>query len=110
MVILSDPLTTAGAADGFAAIGSETRLRVLLALVRAGEDGLPFGAIQTRTGMAPSTLAHHLRALTATGLVAQEKRGRSVISRASYPHLNRLAAYILQECCAQAGRSEGEAP
>jgi len=38
------------AAQGFAAAGSEPRLAVLLALVRAGEAGLTVGEIQVRVG------------------------------------------------------------
>ena len=88
------------AAQGFAAIGSEARLTVVLALVKAGPAGLSVGDIQTRTGMAASTLAHHLRFLTAAGLVVQEKQGRSVINRAAFDHLDRLAGFIMKECCA----------
>jgi DNA-binding transcriptional ArsR family regulator len=89
------------AARGFAAMGSESRLKVLRALVRAGERGLSVGEIQERTGIASSTLAHHLKFLAAGGLVEQEKVGRSTINRASYDHLTMLADFILHECCAE---------
>ena len=92
------------AARGFAAMGSEARLAVLKVLVRAGEAGLSVGQIQQRTGIAPSTLAHHLKFLAAGGLVEQEKVGRATISRACYPVLQALAAYILDECCADTTR------
>ncbi len=95
------------AAQGFAAIGSEARLQVLLTLVRAGSRGLSVGDIQQRTGMPASTLAHHLRFLTSAGLVAQQKAGRTVINRAAYGHLEALAAYILKECCADEGDNCG---
>lgn len=88
------------AAQGFAALGSEARLQVVLTLVRAGQKGLTVGDIQSRTGMAASTLAHHLRFLASAGLVLQEKDGRSVINRAAFDHLEALAGYILKECCA----------
>lgn len=88
------------AAQGFAAIGSEARLAVVLVLVKAGRGGLSVGAIQERTGMAASTLAHHLRFLTAAGLVSQQKAGRAVINRAAFDHLERLAGFLLKECCA----------
>jgi ArsR family transcriptional regulator, arsenate/arsenite/antimonite-responsive transcriptional repressor len=89
-------------AQGFAAMGSEARLQVVLTLVRAGKSGLTIGGIQTRTGMAASTLAHHLRFLTSAGLIEQEKLGRSVINRASFSRLETLATYILKRCCADA--------
>lgn len=87
------------AAQGFAAIGSEARLQVVLALVKAGSKGLAVGDIQSRTGMAASTLAHHLRFLAAARLIEQTKDGRSIINRANYAHLQTLADYLLKECC-----------
>ncbi|WP_321335079.1 metalloregulator ArsR/SmtB family transcription factor [Breoghania sp.] len=81
MVISCNPLSIEEAAQGFAAIGSQARLSVVLALVRAGRSGLSVGDIQARTGMAASTLAHHLRFLASAGLIEQEKDGRSVINR-----------------------------
>jgi len=87
------------AAEGFAAIGSESRLEVLGCLVRAGEGGLTVSEIQDRTGIAPSTLAHHLKFLAAAHVITQEKQGRSVINRAAFDHLEMLAQFILRECC-----------
>lgn len=92
------------AATGFAAMGSEARLDVLRCLVRAGDEGLAIGAIQERTGIAPSTLAHHLKFLSGAGLVSQEKQGRSTINRAEFDRLRLLAGYILNECCADTTR------
>jgi DNA-binding transcriptional ArsR family regulator len=93
------------AAQGFAAMGSEARLEVLRALVRAGSAGLTIGEVRERTGIAPSTLAHHLKFLAGAGLVEQEKDGRSVINRAAYSVLEQLAGYILNECCADTEQS-----
>ena len=87
------------AARGFAAMGSEARLQVLKALVRAGQPGLSVSEIQERTRMAPSTLAHHLKFLSAANLVRQEKLGRVILNRANFDHLEALAGYILEECC-----------
>lgn len=88
------------AAAGFSAMGSEARLKVLRTMIRAGQAGLTVGEIQERTGIAPSTLAHHLRFLAAGGVVEQEKVGRSTINRACYDELRNLAQFILAECCA----------
>ncbi|MYM55066.1 ArsR/SmtB family transcription factor [Thalassovita mangrovi] len=88
------------AANGFSAMGSEARLQVLNILVRAGEPGLTVGEIQQRTGIAPSTLAHHLKFLAAGGLVEQQKIGRSTFNRARFDELKELANFILCECCA----------
>lgn len=90
------------AAQGFAAVGSEPRLEVLLTLVRAGADGLTVGDIQERVGLPASTLAHHLRFLAAGELIKQERRGRAVINLAAYERIEELAAFLLRECCADA--------
>jgi DNA-binding transcriptional ArsR family regulator len=90
------------AAHGFAAVGSEPRLEVLLALVRAGDEGLAVGELQDRVGLPASTLAHHLRFLAAGGLIDQERQGRAVINRAAYTRIEELASFLLRECCADA--------
>ena len=88
------------AAQGFSAMGSESRLEVLQNLVRAGDKGLLVGDIQQRTGIPGSTLAHHLKFLTTADLIVQNKQGRTIINQANYQHLQALAAFILEECCA----------
>ena len=105
-MVISDEISIEEAAQGFAAMGSEARLQVLQTLVKAGPAGLTVGDIQTRSGMAASTLAHHLRFLASAGLIEQEKNGRSVISRAAYARLEALAGFILKECCVDAGEGE----
>ena len=94
------------ASRGFAAIGSEARLDVLKVLVRAGEAGLTVSEIQERTGIAPSTLAHHLKFLAAGDVISQERAGRSTINRANITHIEALSAFIIAECCADATAEE----
>ena len=94
-----DTLAMEAAARGFSACGSEPRLLVLRLLVRAGDEGLTVGQIQLRSGLPASTLAHHLAFLAAGGLVKQERRGRTVISRADYMNIRGLAEFLLEECC-----------
>ncbi len=90
-------------AQGFASIGSEPRLEVLLALVRAGRKGLNVGDIQQRVNIPASTLAHHIRFLAAAGLVEQEKVGREVINRAAFERMQILADFLMHECCIEEG-------
>lgn len=90
------------AADCFAALGSNQRLEIIQALVRAGDMGMTVGEVQEKTGIAPSTLAHHLKFLVNAELVAQRKAGRSTINAADFTVLEALSAFILQECCADA--------
>ena len=91
------------AATSFAALGSEQRLSVLRSLVRAGPEGLSIGALGERTGVTGSTLTHHLKLLTAAGLVHQERQGRSTICAAiAFAEVEALAKFLLTECCADA--------
>lgn len=91
---------TSPTARALAALGHDTRLRVFRLLVRAGEDGLNVGEIGQHTGMAPSTLAHHLSALVEAGLVVQERQGRVVVNRVDYAVMRRTLDFLTSECCA----------
>ena len=96
-------LSQEAAADSFAALGSEPRLAVVLALVGAGPTGLSAAELAERTGIAGSRLTHHLRFLTQAGLVDQQRQGRQIISRAQFDALEKLSRYLLLNCCAEAG-------
>ena len=100
------------------ALGKATRLEIYRHLVRAGLGGLPVGAIQMRTGVARSTLSHHLHRLIAADLVTQERQGTTLICRANYTVMYAVIDFLGDECCADAGGdaqthghrpSEGEA-
>ena len=94
-----DALSHAEAAEAFTALGSEVRIAILRALVRAGEDGLPVGALQQRLTIAASTLSHHLRALIQAGVLEQTRNGRTLICRARYDRIQGLASFLVSECC-----------
>ena len=97
-----EPLDRGDAATAFAALGSEVRLAILRALVRAGEPGLTVGALQERLAIAGSTLSHHLRALCQAGVLEQTREGRRLVCRARYDRVRDLAAFLVSECCADA--------
>ncbi len=105
---LGDGITRAEAAEAFAALGSEVRLAILRALVRAGEAGLPVGALQQRLVIAASTLSHHLRALVQAGVLEQTRDGRTLICRARYDRIQGLAAFLVSECCADLAQDAGK--
>ena len=90
---------TAKAAQRLAALGNDTRLEVFRLLVKAGKDGLTVGDIGEHVGLAPSTLSHPLAALVDAGLVAQQKRGRSIINTADFEAMNGLLIFLTDECC-----------
>ncbi|WP_372422666.1 ArsR/SmtB family transcription factor [Salinarimonas chemoclinalis] len=95
--------TTLTIAKRLEALGNPTRLSLYRVLVRAGDGGLPVGALQERIGIPASTLSHHLRALVGVALVTQERQGTTLICRANYPVMNELVAFLSQECCVDAG-------
>ncbi|HJP36131.1 MAG TPA: metalloregulator ArsR/SmtB family transcription factor [Gammaproteobacteria bacterium] len=95
----SEPITEEAATDRLTALGNRTRLRLYKLLIQAGPDGLNVGELGTRLAVPPSTLAHHLSALTRAGLIRQDRRGREVTSRADYSAVNGLVMYLTDQCC-----------
>lgn len=53
-------------------------------------------------GVPAATLSFHLKELSASGLVTQERNGRNFVYRAAYDHMNGLLAYLTENCCAGA--------
>lgn len=99
----------ARASRSLAALGHEVRLRIFRLLVRAGPEGLNIGEIGEHVGLPASTLAHHLGALVAAGLVTQERRGRETVNRAAYDTLRGVLDYVEAECCVGVARDRGDA-
>lgn len=86
-------------AKSLAALGHEARLKVFRLLVKAGDAGLTVGEITQHLGMAPSTLAHHLRALVGAGLVLQDKQGREIFNRVDFSAVRGTLDFLTSECC-----------
>jgi len=97
---MSDTLPALAVVRALAALGHEARLEIFRLLVRAGDEGLTVGEIVARLGLAPSTLAHHLQALVAAGLVVQERRGREVWNRPQFAVMRAVVTHLTAECCA----------
>ena len=87
------------AALAFAALGQETRLDLLRALLAAGPSGFAAGDIAARLGVSPSTLSFHLRALEQAGLIAATRQGRSLIYAARIDRLRALLTFLVDACC-----------
>ncbi|MGR3484129.1 MAG: ArsR/SmtB family transcription factor [Paracoccaceae bacterium] len=98
--IPSPEVEAAEMASRFAALGSEHRLAVLRALVRAGDAGLGVAEIGARTGLTGATLTHHLKALSSVGLIVQARDGRRIVSSVDHGAVRGLSAFLLRECCA----------
>lgn len=88
------------AAARLEALGNPTRLRIYRALVRAGDDGLSVGKLQTKLDVAASTLSHHLKSMLIVGLIHQERQSTTLICRANYHVMRSLVEFLVAECCA----------
>jgi DNA-binding transcriptional ArsR family regulator len=86
-------------ADMFAALGAEPRLRIVRTLLAAHPDGLVVGEIQADTGIAGSTLSHHLEKLRHDELVTAEREKAFIRYRANTTALQELLAFLYAECC-----------
>jgi DNA-binding transcriptional ArsR family regulator len=86
-------------ADMFAALGADPRLRVMRLLLSAHPDGLVVGDIQEETGIAGSTLSHHLEKLKIDELVTAEREKAFIRYRANTAALEDHLGFLYAECC-----------
>ena len=86
-------------ADMFAALGAAPRLRIMRLLLSAHPDGLVVGEIQSETGIAGSTLSHHLEKLKNDELVTTERERAFIRYRANTGALEGLLGFLYAECC-----------
>jgi DNA-binding transcriptional ArsR family regulator len=93
-----------------AALAQEHRLNLFRLLVQAGDEGMAVGELAAATGLAGATLTSHLHALRRAGLVSDERRGRVIQCRASYPQMNDLLGFLTENCCAGSATAARCAP
>lgn len=86
-------------ADRFAAMGTESRLRIMQLLLASHPQGLVVGEIQAELGLSGSNLSHHLDKLRNEGLVRVEREGTFLRYRANATALQQLLAFLYSECC-----------
>jgi len=86
-------------ADMFAALGADPRLRIMRLLLSAHPDGMVVGEIQEETGIANSTLSHHLEKLKIDELVVTERAKAFIRYRANTAALEELLGFLYAECC-----------
>ncbi len=88
-------------------IGNPTRLKIVRLLVRAGDQGMPVGAIQKKLQIPGSTLTHHITHLKNAGLIIQQRHQASLFCKMEFERLNRLVAYLTEECCVDDAAAAG---
>lgn len=81
------------------ALAQEHRLGLVRLLIQSGGQGMSAGALADAMGLPNSSLSFHLAQLMHAGLIAQERRSRSLIYRADYDAMNGLVAYLMENCC-----------
>lgn len=90
---------TARFADLLAALGTETRLRIVRLLLSAHPEGLVVGEVGAELGIAPSTLSHHLDKLKNEGLVRVRREGTFLRYTAETEVLRDIVSFLFAECC-----------
>ena len=95
----SKVLNEASAVKALAALAQAQRLRCFRALVVVGQSGMTPGTMAEGLGIAPSALSFHLKELVHAGLINSEARGRNLIYRASFDHMNALLGFLTEHCC-----------
>ena len=86
-------------ADMFAAIGTESRLRILRLLLSAHPEGMVVSEIGSELGIPASTLSHHLDKLKNEDLVNVRREGTYLWYSANTETLQELLGFLYAECC-----------
>ena len=86
-------------ADMFAAMGTESRLRIMQLLLTAHPEGLVVGEIGKELEIPNSTLSHHLEKLKGEDLVRIRREGTFLWYSANTEALQELLGFLYAECC-----------
>jgi len=86
-------------ADMFAAMGTESRLRIMQLLLEAHPQGLVVGDIGSELDIPNSTLSHHLDKLKNEDLVRVRREGTFLWYSANTEALQELLGFLYAECC-----------
>jgi len=92
------------ALDAFAALSQATRLDVFRLLIKAGETGMTAGDISETLGVRQNTMSANLAILARSGLIRNERQGRSIRYFANMDGMRGLLAFLMEDCCG--GRPE----
>jgi len=88
------------AVEALSALAQESRLSIFRLLVQAGKEGVSAGMIGEQLGIPGATLSFHLKELTHAKLIKSRTEGRYVIYSASFTEMDKLIAYLTENCCA----------
>lgn len=88
------------AVEALSALAQESRLAIFRLLVQAGKEGVPAGVLGEQLGIPGATLSFHLKELSHAKLIKSRTEGRYVIYSASFTEMDKLIAYLTENCCA----------
>ncbi|WP_315704346.1 MULTISPECIES: metalloregulator ArsR/SmtB family transcription factor [unclassified Bradyrhizobium] len=91
-----------------AALAQPTRLQAFRTLVQHEPEGLPAGELARLLEVPQNTLSSHLAVLARAALVVSERRSRSIVYRVNLAEFQKVALFLLQDCCG--GKPEVCAP
>ena len=83
----------------FAALAQETRMQIVRRLVKAGDAGMPSGALAEALGVSAASMSFHLGQLKSAGLVTSSRQSRSIIYKADYRKLGAVIRFLMEDCC-----------
>lgn len=86
-------------AEMFAALGTDSRLRIVRLLLSAHPDGMVVGDLIAELGIPASTLSHHLDKLRNEELVRVRREGTYLWYSANEEALRDLLSFLYAECC-----------
>jgi len=86
-------------ANALAQLGHKNRLMIFRLLVRAGDEGMSVGDIQSQLEIPKSTLSHHLQHMMNADLLNQTREGRVLRCRLNYAHVDRVLGFLMEDCC-----------
>ena len=90
--------------SAFSALSQQTRLDVFRLLIKSGPDGLLSGEIGEKLNVRQNTMSANLLVLLNSGLVRNERQGRTIRYFADMNALRDLLVFLMEDCCA--GRPE----
>ena len=93
-------MKTKNAVEALSALAQESRFSIFRLLVQAGREGVPAGMIGEQLGIPGATLSFHLKELSRAKLIGSRTEGRYIIYFASFTEMDRLIAFLTENCCA----------
>lgn len=92
-------MDTSSAVLSLAALAQSTRLEAFRLLVASEPEGLPAGEVARALAVPQNTMSAHLAVLSRAGLIAGERRSRTVVYRADLDGFRAIVTFLLRDCC-----------